>query len=184
MLSIVYAYLPAEQKKRFESAGSDDTSKARLIYWEKGLEMMQDHPLTGVGFYNFPIYFDYYYTEFKVYKKRKEVAHNHFVEVGSSLGYPGLITYTLILLICFNVSRKIRKLLMQHNLNKHWIHPFTIGMDCAMLGYIIGAMFMSVAFYPYVWIHISYIVSTLYATKHMINEQEKSKIGNTQAGEI
>ncbi len=173
VLFLGYSYLPAEQKARFESAGTDTTSKARLTYWAKGYEMLQDHPFTGVGYFNFPVYFDYYYAEYKVFKDKSEAAHNHIVEVGATLGYPGLILYLMIIWGCYKVSGKIRKLLMQHDLQKHWIYSFTIGMDCALVGYFIGAMFMSVAFYPYIWIHSAYIVSVLTVTKNIVEQKKK-----------
>ena len=53
--------LPEEQKLRFESSGEDLTSVQRLLYWEHGWQMMKDHPLLGVGYFNFPRYFTEYH---------------------------------------------------------------------------------------------------------------------------
>lgn len=172
-LSLAYNYLPEEQKQRFESAGSDKTSLARLTYWEKGYEMLNDHPVTGVGYFNFPEYFAYKYPSYVVYEhKGAEVAHNHVVEVAATLGYPGIIVYLLIIYGCYYVAAKTRKILVNNELKSHWVYPFTIGMDCALIGYFIGAMFMSVAFYPYIWIHSALIVATYTATKKMIEDKQ------------
>ena len=89
VLTLGYTYLPEEQKARFESAGTDRTSLARLNYWEKGYEMLQDHPVTGVGYFNFPVYFDYNYAEYKIYQNKSERAHNHIVGNSGHTWLPG-----------------------------------------------------------------------------------------------
>ena len=62
---IAIAVLPDEQKDRFASMGSDNTSTSRLLYWEKGLDMLNKYPVFGVGFYTFPAYFSDHYSHLK-----------------------------------------------------------------------------------------------------------------------
>ena len=42
--AVGYGLLPAEEKARFASAGTDNTSVQRLHYWQAGLKMIEDHP--------------------------------------------------------------------------------------------------------------------------------------------
>lgn len=154
----IYAVFPAEQLERFSTAGTDETSMARLTYWKKGYEMLQEHPLFGVGHANFATYFQDFYGQFSVFH-RAEVAHNFVVQVAAELGYTGIIVFLIIILRSFKVTADTRRRLRLNKQEDHWIYALCIGLDCAMIGYIIGGQFMSVAYYPYVWIHISFVVA-------------------------
>jgi O-antigen ligase len=155
---LLYALLPPEELARFQTAGTDETSVARLTYWAKGMEMLNSHPLTGIGLRNFPYYFHDFFGSYS-FHNRLEVAHNSFVQVGSELGYPGLALFIAIILRSFFVTAQARKTLREKQLTAHWLYVFSVGLDCAMIGYCIGGFFMAVAFYPYVWIHIAFCVS-------------------------
>jgi hypothetical protein len=154
----IYAVFPAEQLDRFSTAGTDETSVARLTYWKKGWEMLQEHPFFGVGHGNFARYFQDFYGQFSVFH-RAEVAHNFVVQVASELGYTGIIVFLIIILRSFKVTADSRRRLRLNKQEDHWIYAFCIGLDCAMIGYIIGGQFMAVAYYPYVWIHISFVAA-------------------------
>lgn len=153
------ALLPEEQKERFSHMGSDGTSESRLMYWEKGIEMMNDNKLIGVGYYAFASYFeDKYapYVEFENFQYRREVAHNSYVQVGSEMGYPGLLLYLLLLWICFRLPRKTKKLLEGKELGDRlsWVPVYCTGMNVALAVYLVGSTFMSVAFYPYLYLFL------------------------------
>lgn len=151
--------LPEEQKERFSHMGSDGTSESRLIYWEKGIEMMNDHKLIGVGYYAFPSYFEDKYApfvEFENFHYRREVAHNSYIQVGSEMGYPGLFLYLLLLWICFRLPRKTKKLLAGKEIDDRlaWVPLYCTGMNVALAVYLVGSTFMSVAFYPYLYLFL------------------------------
>ncbi len=154
-----FTILPSEQKERFSTMGKDGTSESRLMYWEKGIEMMNDNKWVGVGYYAFPKYFEVYYAPyitFENFSYRREVAHNTFVQVGSELGYTGLVIYCWMILHVFRLSRKARqiseKLIEKDEVG--WIPKYTRYVDLGMVGYLIGSFFMSVAFYPYIYLFL------------------------------
>jgi putative inorganic carbon (hco3(-)) transporter len=149
-----YTVLPEEQKARFETMGSDGTSESRLMYWEKGLEMLDDHPVIGIGLNAFPDYFeDYYlrYVNFENFSYRREVAHNTFIQVSSEMGYLGFFSYCLLIVFVYRASRRIRKSVPKED----WRYGYTRFVDLALVGYLIGSFFMSVAMYPYIYLFLS-----------------------------
>ena len=86
ILWLGFTFLPAEQKARFSTMGSDSTSESRLLYWEKGLDMLDQHKLLGIGYAAFPDYFKAYYASdvtFENFAYRREVAHNTLIQVAS-----------------------------------------------------------------------------------------------------
>lgn len=179
--------LPEEQKERFSNMGSDGTSESRLMYWEKGIEMMNDNKLIGVGYYAFASYFgDNYapYVEFENFHYRREVAHNSYVQVGSEMGYTGLFLYLFLLWICFSLPRKTKKLIEGKELDDRlsWVPVYCRGMNVALAVYLVGSTFMSVAFYPYLYLFLmlnQVLYNTVKAdTKHLALEYPERPYGN------
>jgi putative inorganic carbon (hco3(-)) transporter len=150
-----YQLLPEGQKKRFESAGTDSTSVSRLTYWKGGVEMFYEHPILGIGYRCFPEYFHQYYRHLipagQSWGKRLEVAHNTLVEVGSEQGLVGLITYLAMYFYSFKLNGSSRRMMRQLKTDEgyNWKYQFSVGLDISNAVFIIGAFFMSVAFYPY-----------------------------------
>jgi|GEM_PF-902427 len=188
VIFLVMTYLPEEQKKRFDSMGEDGTSESRLLYWEKGLDMLSNHKLLGVGYLNFAEYFHVYYKDPSDFDseylyKRKEVAHNSVIETASELGYPGGITYLWFHLLCYILHRKSRRILVQKHPQgkKHWVHKFSIGMDITLITYFVGAFFMSVAFYPYIYLMMMLSQSMYNCVRRECSnlEQQRTTISNT-----
>lgn len=174
---IGFTLLPDEQKERFSTMGEDGTSESRLVYWEKGLEMMSNNPWFGIGHYAFPSYFEDRYAhsvEFEQFTYRREVAHNTFIQVGSEQGYVGLSIYLLLVWMCFRLTKKTRQLIKGKEGNEHfsWIPNYTIGVDMAMVGYLIGSFFMSVAFYPYLYVFLMFNQALYNTTKKRLAQTE------------
>lgn len=149
----MFFLLPEEQKQRFSSAGEDRTSQQRLLYWENGWDMMLDHPLTGIGFYNFIPYFEAYYPEDMLYRTA-QLPHNIFVQVGTDAGFPALIIFLLIIVYCLSTTHKITKLTQSSDVSS----AFAAGLGVGVLGFVLAGQFVTVAYYPFLWVHLSFIV--------------------------
>jgi len=155
MLFAAYYFLPDKQKERFSSSGDDNTSQSRVLYWEKGYDMAINHPYFGIGYYSFPLYFHDHYAEYlppgKSWAQRKEVAHNSFIEVLSTMGFVGLTSYLLLLYLIYRQSKKSRTIYRNLSNSKD-VELFSLGLEASLVCYLIGSTFMSVAFYPYVYL--------------------------------
>lgn len=151
-----YQLLPEEQKERFSIVGDDATSVSRLNYWKSGLDMMENHPWFGIGHDAFPLYYrDYYKSQLDGLSgylyQRIEVSHNSFVQVGSTLGIFGLLFYLSLIVLHFKNNIAVRKEISKNQRSFAWVRATTIGLDSAMVVYLVGSMFMSIAFYPYIY---------------------------------
>lgn len=157
IIFVGWKYLPVEQKLRFETMGEDETSQQRILYWENGIEIINQHPLLGIGHFNFPSYYEAHYASDMLFKKA-ELAHNVFIQVGADLGYTGLLVYLLIIFSAFGCIMKVRKL----SDNKKSLLNLVAGSAAySIIGFLIGGQFVSVAYYPFLWIHLA-IVSCVY----------------------
>jgi hypothetical protein len=47
------------------------------------------------------------------------------------------------------------------------------GLGVGVLGYVIAGQFVTVAYYPFIWIHLSLIVSIVSISKSSINSQAR-----------
>jgi len=149
------ALMPQEFMERFRSAGEDNTSTARLERWEAGIEMMLDHPVLGVGYFNWPIY---YPATYKPGIDGGMLSHNIFVQAGSELGVTGLVLFLAMIAAAFLAMARIRAAMNGHA-DEDIYRPLANGMDGAMVGFIVSGFFVTVLFYPYFWVQLAFTVS-------------------------
>jgi len=148
---LVVTYLPEEQKARFSSMGEDNTSTSRINYWKAGIEMAKDYPLLGVGYSAFPEYYQHNYKvlDGSYLSHRREVAHNSLVQVGSSLGIPALMRYLILHMLIYRPFKRFN-----NKLDKDELYLERL-LRASVLTYFVGAFFMSIAFYPYIYLLLS-----------------------------
>lgn len=152
---LVVNFFPKEQLERFSTAGDDKTSQQRLLYWEHGIDMMRDNPLLGVGYYNFIPYYEDNFPEDMLYGFA-ELPHNIFIQVGTDVGFIGLAVYLLIITGGYFASRKTISLSRDED-------PFSAniakGLWIGIVGFVVAGQFVTVGYYPFLWVQLSLIVA-------------------------
>ncbi|AKV94696.1 hypothetical protein ACP86_00060 [Marinobacter sp. CP1] len=149
--------LPPEQKDRFEIAGEDRTSQQRLLYWQNGIDMMNEHPFFGVGYFNFIPYYNINYSS-DLLRDSAELPHNIFVQIGSELGYTGLVIYLLFIFFGFKTSLDARKNFARDR-SDVFFKDICKSANISFIGFLVAGQFVSVAYYPFMWIHLALLVS-------------------------
>jgi O-antigen ligase len=153
VFAAAFHFLPEEQKQRFSETGSDKTSIQRLNYWKGGWEMLNDHPSLGVGYFNFPPYFQEHYRDLVLYE-HAQLPHNILVQVGSELGYIGLFVYAMLALNCF-IRKRTRAGKGEVSVSLMSALPYALNVS--IVGFFIAGQFVSVVYYPFMWIHLALI---------------------------
>lgn len=150
LLPILWFIVPPEQKQRFTQMGDDNSSVTRLTYWKDGIKILNDHPTLGIGYNNWIPYYRRYYNPFG------QVPHNIFVEAGSQMGYLGLLAFLLLIVGTFVANARTRRMA---RLLPGW-GPFyrslAFGLDAALIGFLVPGFFVTVLFYPFFWINLSF----------------------------
>lgn len=150
---IIYHVMPSEFIARFETAGEDATSVSRLMYWDYGMEAIKERPWTGIGFKN--------WTTWVVDTKpelvgliggvgRVEVIHNTYLEAGTELGLLGFGAYVFVLLKIFITNFK--SVQIARFIDDRFFLATLNGLFGSVLVYIVSSYFVSVLYYPYIWI--------------------------------
>jgi O-antigen ligase len=148
--AVAFHFLPEEQKQRFSETGTDKTSLQRLYYWEGGWEMLNTHTLLGVGYFNFPPNFQAMYPDRVLYASA-QLPHNILVQVGSELGYVGLLVYTMLLINSFFSGRNPEGGVVESDLMARLPWAFNI----SIVGFFVAGQFVSVVYYPFLWVHLA-----------------------------
>lgn len=151
--TVAWAVTPAEFKARFETAGEDGTSLHRLDRWEKAWETMKEYPLLGVGHQNWDRYYRAKLDHYGPSGSAK--VHNIFFEAGAELGFTGLFALVAILITMFVLNARTRRIAKAHNMRFEYYMAH--GMDGAIIGLMVSASFVTVLYYPYVWIHAAFV---------------------------
>lgn len=101
----------------------DESSMGRVEAWVKGMNLLQQHPLLGVG-----------KDQFREYHKRD--THNSYVRAGAELGLPGLFAFLGVILFSM---RNFLLLLKsdEYSQNRHYI----VGLFSFLGGYAVASIF-------------------------------------------
>jgi putative inorganic carbon (HCO3(-)) transporter len=153
LITAIIYLLPQEQKDRFSSAGDDKSSEQRLLYWEHGWDMMKDYPYTGVGFFNFIPYYEDHFSYDMLYPEA-QLPHNIFIQVGTDAGFMAAALFFLIICYCCVMALKLTKLKKLEPECK----AIAAGLGVGVLGYAVAGQFVTVAYYPFLWVHLAFIV--------------------------
>ena len=165
-MALIWNFLPEEQKQRFETMGEDGTSRQRLLYWENGIKMIEDNPVLGVGYFNFAPYFERYYPG-DVLLGRAELPHNIFIQVGTDTGLLGFSVFFGLLFVAYRLGRRFR-------IGSCDSEQGVIGRcaNLSLLGFIVAGQFVTVVYYPFLWIHLALVVAL---SNSFRNRQESPK---------
>lgn len=155
---ILVAYTPEESKERFERSGNDPTSVMRMNRWVDGIDMMNTHPVLGIGYGNWMVYYPRHYYRPEIGNLGAYgLSHNIFIQAGSELGYTGLILYIMLIIYSFINNYRTRK--MAQKLGNNYVYYMAHGLDAALVGFLVSASFVTVMYYPYFWINLAFVVS-------------------------
>jgi hypothetical protein len=155
----LWLVMPPEQKERFETMGDDKTSQSRITYWEDGIEIMNEHPLLGVGYNNWLPYYHDFYNPFA------ELPHNIFVEAGSELGYLGLAGFVALIIATFVLNARTRRLAMRAPDWGPVLRGMAYGLDGALVGFMVSGFFVTVLYYPFFWVNLAFTAALFETTR-------------------
>ncbi len=158
LAGIGYALLPAAEKARFADIGKDTTSIQRLDYWKAGLKMIEDHPILGVGYFNFaPVYVAH--SQFKLWHGKAQLPHNIFIEVGTDAGLIGLGVFLTLIYRNLKVAKDIRRVCAENKEAPAFAPSVARGLVITTWGFVVAGQFNTVAYYPFLWINLALTVS-------------------------
>lgn len=154
VLVTLYLIIPPQSLARFSRAGTDKTSIERLVRWKDGISMFEKHPFFGIGFFNWD---RYYANHYSMVRGGFGLPHNIFIQAGAELGSFGLGVFLLLIIAAFANTRKTRRLVPKSE--NPFLYNTALGLDAALIGLLVSGSFVTVLYYPYFWIDLSFVVA-------------------------
>jgi putative inorganic carbon (hco3(-)) transporter len=166
LITTVY-FLPEASKQRMLSGmhwEKDETATIRIGLWKAGLRMFQDNPVFGVGLGNFPHTFATHYNDFSTkrsYAPGEWVPHSIYIQALSELGVMGSLPLLAILFLFFRLNGLTRKRLKTIGFGdrRNFEYRLSLGLDLALVTYLVTGAFLTVLFYPHLWVLLGFSVA-------------------------
>lgn len=172
---IGYALLPTAEKTRLMNSGNDQTSIQRLEYWKAGLKMIENHPVLGVGYFNFrAIYAER--DSNKLFYGKAQLPHNIFIQVGTDAGLVGLGIFLILIYRNLKLTKIIRQECQENENAPRFARGVARGLAVATWGFVIAGQFNTVAYYPFLWINLALTVSLCNIVKQSTKESGLSNL--------
>jgi probable O-glycosylation ligase (exosortase A-associated) len=150
-------------EEELEEVG-DASSLSRLHFWRVAVDMANDHPVLGVGFFSYSRYYDEYdYTDGRFGRARE--AHSAWFATLAELGYTGLILLVSIFVLGLIATEKARRAAVRGILPMEFFH-YGVGIQSAFLSCAVGITFLSWQYYEMLW----HFVGLSMALNHITNK--------------
>ena len=142
----VWLVLPDASKQRFSSAWDwqhDANAHSRVTFWKEGLGMFADNPIFGVGPGNF-----------SEIEANHRACHSLYIQVLSESGLVGTVSLVaiLILFVRLNAQTRKRALASGPDGRRSFEYCLAFGLNLALVGFLTSGAFVSVLYYPHLWI--------------------------------
>ena len=151
----------------------DGSAEGRIMAWKAAANMAVDHPLTGVGAGQFPGMYGRHYREDG--GGRWLTAHSMYFLVLAELGFPGLVTLLALVLgspLALLALRR-RVLAATHGPPVEWrqeAERFLCMLAAGCIGLAVAGAFLSVAYYPHLFVLTAVTASTRLIVKARLDE--------------
>jgi len=166
--TLAYMVVPPEQKARLSASGDDGTSTSRLTYWKRGIEFANDYPLLGIGYANWIPYYEKSWGFRLDARERVQLPHNLFIEAWSELGYTGLLALIFLIFGNFYLNSRTRSLARLLGNKGHLSEQLAWGFDGGLVGYLVSGFFVTVLYYPYLWVNLGMSVALHLSTARAV----------------
>ncbi len=140
LLAIVVAagFLAFAPGRMGEMDSGEESANSRFWFWDTGISIMKDRPLSGVGYGQFPDY------------NGGMTAHNSFVLCFAELGLPGFFFWMGSLYFCF----RSRKPAVEGEVQAR-PDPTQMGIRIALAGFLTACFWLSRTYTPILYILIA-----------------------------
>jgi len=111
----------------------------RPYWWRAALEMIQEHPLKGIGPGRFKT--EYMLRKPEGLRENPDQCHNTYLQIALEMGIPALFVFLWIVSLLFWMILRTRKIIASENttstVHKTWDTGFIIGISASIIAYLI-----------------------------------------------
>lgn len=154
------------------NSGDVKSSDTRLALWQAGLNMVEQHPLHGVGLGEFKAEVQRYAAG---HKDLDHIAHNTYLALAAEMGLPALLLYLAMLvgvwfaltrLLCAASALATPPETPASVVLPAWLADAALGMQAAVLGFSVSAFFLSAQYTKLFWLLIAVAATAMNLLAH------------------
>ncbi|MCU0728732.1 MAG: putative O-glycosylation ligase, exosortase A system-associated [Sphingopyxis sp.] len=98
-------------------------------------------------------------SEIVPYTDRARAFHNSYFEMLGEQGFPGLALWLYIQFMCAIRMEKMRRRYKNSAPEDAWVRPLATALQGAQLVYLLGSMFVGIAFQPFIYMLLAMMIS-------------------------
>ena len=85
----------------------------------------------------------------------------------------GLLALLVAIFLVFQRNLETRRVCLEHNLKDGWIGNFAHALDLSLIGYIVSGFFLTVLYYPHLYIIMTLAISLNQIARKQVAAQIK-----------
>lgn len=148
---LVFQLMPERYLARFETAGTDGTSQARLRYWARGIQMFQENPVFGIGFNNWQAYYSQRFPGESLRAGHQEVAHSTPITVLTEMGLLGFVFFYGMALMTLVANRRTLQALKDSTEPIYWRY-LALSLSIGLFGFLAASCFVTEHEFPFLFV--------------------------------
>lgn len=169
-LESMIAFLPGSSRSLREDEAIRGRTSELLVGWN----MFLDNPILGVGYNNYPVYYQAYSRQVGLDPRATErSAHNLYIEILAETGIVGLIFFSVIVLITLRDIYWSVKTLQAYHLKD--IADMATAVGVSLLGYLLASVFIHDAYQRYFWLVVGIAMAIPKMVEYEIAAQKIAK---------
>jgi len=159
LVPVLLNVIPLHIKERIgltptKYGATDFSVERRQTYLEFGLQLLRQHPVTGVGLDGFSEAYARSQYRFMQVTQTKRVAHNMYLEIVTGTGLLGLIPFlSLCLVSLYDIVRVAKK-----TATDSFLRDVANGLFAGTGGFLLASFFLSEQYEKTLWLLIALIV--------------------------
>jgi probable O-glycosylation ligase (exosortase A-associated) len=145
---------------------SDESASTRVAVWKWTWGYVLDHPMGG----GFDVYRQNELQvtrvvrtgsgptatiEYQPYTDKGRAFHNSYFEMLGEQGFPGLALWLWLQIACIIRMERLRRRYKNCQPGEEWVRPLATALQGGHLVYLLGCMFVGIAFQPFVYMLIA-----------------------------
>ncbi len=170
--------LPDASKQRFRSAWdweNDANAASRVMFWKAGLRMFWDYPVFGVGPDNFPQVYRTQYLDSP--NAVVFAAHSVYIQALAETGLVGTASFAALVVLFLRLNARTRKHALASSPagRRSFEYCLALGLDLVLVGYLASGAFLSVLYYPHLWILLGLSVAANTASANKLPQEQAAE---------
>lgn len=149
---------------------SEASYEMRSIQLGIAIDMFTDHPIAGVGAWNFTsLYAEYVNERGSAISESFGPPHNYYLEIAAEHGVVGLIVILGILALSFSRLRLAQRGFML--LGDYRMSELAVALQIALVGYLISAAFLHGLYSRFLWLQVSLAIAFALIVQHQARQR-------------